>query len=87
MHFVSLDEIPEKRFSRGENVGGRRSPRTLFKRFMQLWPGFKAAPRFTVNSDGQLEYRAADGCVEFAPGMLFPGLPTLAAGHIVEVDF
>ena len=84
--FMGVDEIPAKKFG-GGSVGGRTSPRTWFKRFTQLWPGFKAAPRFRVTDDGELEYRAADGVVRIAAAMLFPQLPPVVAGQIVEVDF
>ena len=84
-YIVTIDEIPNKRF-KGGNVGRRQTPRTWFKRFVQLWPGFKAAPLFTVNDNGRLEYRAVDGVVALEPDFLFPDLPGLAIGATVRVS-
>ena len=66
----TIEDITDRRFETGHRLGGRRNPRTWFKRFVQLFPEFRDNPRFCVNGGGLLEWRHGTTVIRLDPEVL-----------------
>ncbi len=67
-------------------IGGARTARTWFKKFLRLWPEFKACPTFWVLMDGQLQFRCPGGCVTLAQSFLFGDAKSISPGSTVRIE-